>query len=129
MYLGQCLNPPCQVGGTIDVNGQLVQLATDVEVQGVGDNRILRRVGTTAWYSVYALPAAFIVSGGTPGSLYESWTTRLQQEYETTQAAPAPPAAPAPLVAGLSSTTLLLLAGGGLLLALATRRKGRRRRV
>ena len=127
-YLGQCLNPPCQVGGSIDVNGIAVELAADVEVQGVGDNRILRRVGTTAWYSVYAIPPEFIASGATPGSLWDSWHTRLQAEYEATQpaaGAPAPSQTAAPVTrAGIFSNGLLLVAGIGLVLAVLMR-KGR----
>lgn len=128
MYnLGQCLNPPCQVGGSIDVNGIAVELAADVEVQGVGDNRILRRVGTTAWYSVYAIPPEFIASGATPGSLWESWHTRLQVEYDASApnaAAPTAPAAAPVTRAGILSNGLLAVAGVGLVLAMLLR-KGR----
>lgn len=135
MYnLGQCLNPPCQTGGSIEVNGQTVQLAADVEVQGVGDNRILRRVGTNAWYSIYAIPADFIASGATPGSLYDSWTTRLKAEYEAAHPAPAAtasesgtPGGGGAILAGFGSNPLVLAAGLGLVAALLLgKRKGRR---
>jgi len=126
--LGQCLNPPCQVGGSIVVNGLTVQLEPDVEVQGVGDNRILRRVGSTAWYSVYAVPPEFIASGPTPGELWQSWHDRLQAEFEAMPAGstPAPSSStPAPVTrAGIFGNGLLLVAGVGLVLAVLLR-KGR----
>ena len=123
-----CLNPPCQVGGAIVVNGITVQLAPDIQVQGIGDNRILRRISQpTMFYSVYAIPADFISSGATPGSLYDSWTTRLQAEYAAAQpsAAPAPAAAGAGgfSIAGLASNPLAIAAGLGLLAALLLRRR------
>jgi hypothetical protein len=128
-----CLNPPCQIGGSIVVNGITVELAPDIQVQGVGDNRILRRVTQpTMFYSVYAIPADFIASGATPSSLYDSWTTRLNAEY----AAANPPATAAPVggvssagftLAGLGSNPLLIAVGLGLVAAfLLRRRKGRR---
>lgn len=134
--LGQCLNPPCQTGGTIVVNGATVQLAPDVQVQGVGDNRILGRgTSPTAWYSVYAIPADFILSGATPASLYENWTTRLNAEYaaahpdmiETPAAGPGSAPAAGLSLAGLASSPLAIAAGLGLVGALVLgRRKGRR---
>jgi len=128
VYLGQqisdCLNPPCQVGGSIVVNGQVVQLAADVQVQSTGDNRIVRRLGTEAFYSIYAIPPDFIVSGATPASLYESWTTRLRAEEAA--AVPTPAAAPgASLVAGFGGNLLLIAAVAGVGLALLTRKGGR----
>jgi len=130
--LGACLNPPCQTGGQIVVNGATVTLAADVEVQGSGDNRILRRVGTNNWYSVYGIPADFILSGATPSSLYDSWSSRLNAEY----AAAHPDAAPAASsssaagagfsLAGFGSNPLLLAAGLGLVAAVLLKRKGRR---
>jgi hypothetical protein len=131
--LGDCLNPPCQTGGAIVVNGTTVQLAADVEVQGTGDNRILRRVGSSAWFSIYAIPADFIVSGATPSSLYDSWTTRLNAEYAAAHpdtAAPAPAASSASMgglsLAGFASNPLFLAAGLGLVAAFLLKRKGRR---
>jgi len=131
VYLGQqisdCLNPPCQVGGSIVVNGQVVQLAADVQVQGVGDNRIVRRLETEAFYSIYAIPADFIVSGATPASLYESWTTRLEAEAAVAQAGTPAPAAPlSPFTAaGFGGNLLLIAAVAGVGLALLTRKGGR----
>jgi hypothetical protein len=127
--LGECLNPPCQLGGSIVVNGITVQLAADVQVQGTGDNRILSRNGVN-WYSVYAIPADFIASGATPGSLYDSWTTRLKAEDAAAAALP-PAAAPAAgaeasLFAGLGSNPLLIAAGLGLGAALLLSQRGRR---
>lgn len=132
-----CLNPPCQTGGTIEVNGATVQLAADVQVQGVGDNRILGRgTNPTAWYSIYAIPADFIVSGATPASLYDSWTTRLNAEYAAAHPATEPSGqtgadsagGASPLsFAGFASNPLMLAVGLGLVGALLVgRRKGRR---
>jgi hypothetical protein len=122
MYLGASgtclLNPPCEQGGTIDVNGLAVTLAPDVEIAGVGDNRIASRNGTQ-WYSVYAMPADFIVSGQTPEALKASWDAKLQQ-------AGVPGTGPAQAGIGsfLTGNTLVLLAvAGGLFLLF--RRKGR----
>lgn len=132
MYLGQCLNPPCQTGGSIEVGGQVVQLAPDVEVQGVGENRILRRVGTNAWFSVYNFPGDFALSGPSSAELHAAYVAQIQEDYAAAlppAAGALPAAAPAAgLFAGLMSPALLLVAGGGLVLALLTR-KGRRTHV
>jgi hypothetical protein len=81
MYLGASptcqANPPCQQGGSIVVGDRTVTLAPDVEVAGVGDNRIASRDGIS-WYSIFALPADFVVSGGTPEELHAEWVAREQ---------------------------------------------------
>lgn len=123
--LGACLNPPCQTGGVILVNGVRVMLAPDVEVQGTGDDRILRRPGT-GWYSVYALPADFILSGPSPDELHAGWQERLSDEWaaahpEEAAAGATPP--PPPIAAGLG-LGLPLIVGVGLTIAFLMR-KGR----